>query len=94
MTKKAFDKIAAGLTEALSIARKFDRNKWWPLRGISCVWLSQEWTESEAILGAALQKLVAHDRAAAMREGIDGCIELQHAERVLAFYAKTAKILP
>jgi len=32
----------------------------------------------------ALRALVHHDRAANIREGLDGCVELQWAEEVLA----------
>jgi hypothetical protein len=64
---------------------------WWPPGGITAFWLNPKLTDLEQILGATLDAVVRHDRAAAKRESREGCVELQHAERVLAEIYKHAR---
>lgn len=55
-----------------------------PPLGIRAIWRNGDrFTDWEMILLGALDALVRHDRAADWREGLPGCVELQHAERVL-----------
>ena len=68
---------------------------WVPPLGIRAAWLQPtQYTELESILGAALDALVSHDNAAAIREKREGCVELQHAKRVLAAVLESDKLFP
>jgi hypothetical protein len=59
-------------------------DEWMPPLGCRATWLDpRRFSGREAVLAAALDRLVQHDYAADLREDAPNCVELQHAIRVL-----------